>query len=116
MDAIEYKNAKIESNALRRDTFETILRTVANQDPGLASRITSEATIAQLKAPPRHAGAPHSRWITVSMPELLADDILDILMIAEAGAVGTDGSSTAAASAMADLVNAWQHWLEHHEA
>ena len=116
MDAIEYKNAKVAANALRRDTFDTILRTIGDQDPDLASRISSEATVSELAVPPNHAGAPHSRWITVSMPELLADEILDILMIAEAGAVGPDGSGTPAASAMADLVDAWQHWFEHHEA
>ncbi len=116
MDAIQYKKTKVAANALRRDTFNTILRSVTNRDPGLASRISSEATVAELAVPAEHAGAPNSRWITLSMPEALADEIMDSLMIAEAGAVGPDGSSTPAASAMADVVIAWQHWVEHHEA
>ena len=116
MDATEYKTAKVAANALRRDTFETILRSVRDQDPGLASRIESEATVAELALPPKHAGALDSRWIALSMAESLAEEILDSLMFAEAGAVGPDGSSTPAASAMAELVDAWQHWVEHHEA
>jgi hypothetical protein len=50
------------------------------------------------------------------MPQSLSGEILDSLMLSEAGAVGPDGNGTAAASSMAGLVDAWRHWIEQDEA
>jgi hypothetical protein len=116
MDAAEYRAAKAAANALRRDTFDAIVRAVGHQDPVLARRIESEARVAELAIPPQHVGEQHARWVVLAMPQLLSGEILDSLMLAEAGAVGPEGNGTAAASSTAGLVDAWRHWIEQDEA
>ena len=116
MDASEYKAAKMVSNALRWDTFDSVLRVVWKSDPRLVQRVHSEATLEELAVPLQHGGATSGRWLSVRMPAVLAEEILDALSFAEAGAVDPDGSTTRAASATASLVDAWLAWIGHHEA
>ena len=116
MEATDYKSAKISSNALRRDVFDTIIRIVRLQEPQLADRIEVESVITQLPVPAKHFGPTSSHWISLSLSDELVEAIEDALSFAEASAVGLDGSTTTEASAMGGLLDLWLQWTEKNNA
>jgi hypothetical protein len=116
MDAADYKAAKAGLGTIRLDAFDAILRVVAACDPHLASAVQDQLFSEPLERPAAHDGATGSTWLRVALSDDLAESVLDCLAGAEVDAVGSDGSTNAAASYAASLVDAWQHWMEHHEA
>ena len=113
MDASEYKAKKKAANAMRRSTLGDILRIVQAQDHALAALLRANLHASAVEIPEEHVGEPE--WVELSLPEHLAESVLDCLGFAEAGAVGLDGETNQEASRVAALVDAWQRWWDHAE-
>jgi hypothetical protein len=116
MDATEYKAAKGSPGVIRSDVLETILGVVSANDPTLASTVREQLSSEPIELPAGHNQAPGSVWLRLTLGDDLAEAVLDCLVDSEISAVGSDGSTNAAASYAAGLVDAWQYWMEHNEA
>ena len=113
MDAADYKARKDSANAMRRSTLDEILRVVQAQDSALSETVEANLHVIAIETPEKHIGQPD--WVQFSLPEELAESVLDCLGSAEAGAVGLDGETTWEASRVADLVDVWQRWCQRDE-
>ena len=113
MDAADYKAKKDSAHAMRRSTLDEILRVVTAQDLALSETVKANLRVIAIERPEKHVGTPD--WVQFSLPEELAESVLDRLGSAEAGAVGLDGETTWEASRVADLVDAWQCWCQRDE-
>ena len=113
VDAADYKAKTNSASAMRRSTLHEILRVVQAQDSALSERVEANLHFVVLKTPEKHVGEPE--WLQLTLPEGLAESVLDCLGSAEASAVGLDGETTWQASRVADLVDAWQRWCQRDE-
>ena len=113
MDAADYKAKKDAAHAVRRGTLDEILRVVQARDSALSATVESNLRVIAIETPEKHVGEPE--WVQISLPDELAESVLDCLGSAEAGAVGLDGETNWEASRMADLVDIWQSWCQRAE-
>jgi hypothetical protein len=116
MDATDYKEAKAGPGVISSAVLEEILRVVAECDSQLGLIVHRKLISNPLERPESHNEASGSAWLRIDLPDDLAEEVLDCLSFSEVGAVGTDGSTNAAASRAAGLVDAWQNWMEGREA
>ena len=114
MTAEEYKAACKMPDVLPRWAIEATKRSL-DGSPALVSRLREILDGEPITKPDLHKGGKEVDHFHVQLADDEAQQIQDSLFDLEAGAVGSQGESTPAASHFASLVDIWQEYIEFNE-
>ena len=112
MDAIEYKGIHSRPDAFQRSQLEATERILSSIHPPsahLAAKLLESAPIAK---PELHTGDAGTDWFLVDVDVSGAEQIMEYLIDAEAGAIGVEGQTTQETSEIANLVDAWVRYID----
>lgn len=112
MDAIEYKGVCSRPDAFNRgqlEETERILSSMHSPSAQLAGKILRSAPIAK---PELHTGDARADCFLVDLDVSEAEQIMEYLIDAEAGAIGLEGQTTQETSEIANLVDAWVRYID----
>jgi hypothetical protein len=111
MDATDYKTRCSQPNVMSRHQIESSAQVLAHSHSHLSGQLRALVLSEPICKPELHQGGTHSDYFVVNVSQQFAEDVAEALLDAEADAVSPEGETTAKASFIADLVDAWNQYL-----
>ncbi len=112
MDENEYKVICGRPDAFRRGILEATRQILSPLHPPSASRLREVLEGAPISKPELHTGGEGADYFIVKLDVAEAEQIVEYLLDAEAGAVGSNGGTTPEASRASGLVDAWVRYVD----
>ena len=112
MDANEYKVICSRPDAFHRGVLEATRQMLSPLHPPSASRLREVLDGTPISKPALHAGGEDTEYFIVKLDVAEAEQIIEYLLDAEAGAVGLNGETTPGASHASGLVDAWVRYVD----
>lgn len=98
---------------LNRGLIEASESVILTRDRDLAARLTKILDAPPVSKPSLHTGGAHNDYFHIKIDLDVAKKIVELLIDAEADAVGNNGETTPEASRISALVNVWTEYIEY---
>ena len=111
MTASEYKEITLDGDVIRRLILEETAKLLPS-DSNLRASLSRILSQQAIKKPQLHQGGEDSDYFRVDLGESDVNEIIDVMLAAEADAVDTNGETTGRASLLSGAVDEWATYLE----